>query len=61
MFFTVLLAAAYWLVNSWLIMLLVAYLHHQWWAAIPEMSYGNALVVSLLFHAVTAALGRGGR
>ncbi|GAA0918692.1 hypothetical protein [Nonomuraea longicatena] len=60
-FLVVLAAAAYWLVNSWLIMLLVAYLRHQWWSAIPEMSYGNALVVSLLLHAITIAIGRGGR
>ncbi|MBB5081324.1 hypothetical protein [Nonomuraea endophytica] len=52
MFLAILLAAAYWLINSWLIMLVVAYLHHQWWAVIPEMTYGNAVVTSLLLHAI---------
>lgn len=54
MLLAILLAAASWLINSWLIMLAVAYLHHQWWAVIPEMTYGNAVVPSLLLHAIAA-------
>ncbi|MFI6317332.1 hypothetical protein ACIBG8_07425 [Nonomuraea sp. NPDC050556] len=49
-----LMMVAYWLVNSWLIMLAVTYLHHQWWAVIPEMTYGNAVVTSLLLHVIAA-------
>ncbi|GAA3417689.1 hypothetical protein [Streptosporangium vulgare] len=56
----IVLLAIWWLLTSWALTALTSVLHHQWWAAIPEMSFGTALLVTLLLNAVLSPLGRGG-
>jgi hypothetical protein len=45
---TVLFASASCFAGAWWLMTLVGILHHQWWRAIPTMSYTAALQVSFL-------------
>ncbi|MDH2424829.1 hypothetical protein [Sphaerisporangium sp. TRM90804] len=53
-------AAGGWLLSGWALMLLVGVLHHQWWPVIPTMSYGTALLASLLLTITLLLVGRGG-
>jgi uncharacterized membrane protein YphA (DoxX/SURF4 family) len=41
----ILLIAGSTVISAWGVMLLVGILHHDWWPAIPPMSFNTALLV----------------
>lgn len=37
-----------WAAGSWVLMLAIGALHHEWWAAIPTISFAGALKIELV-------------
>jgi hypothetical protein len=40
--------AAGWLLASWTLMIVAGVAHHEWWQAVPTMSYSAAMAITVM-------------